>query len=51
MYETLLLFDNELDKLKQTGWDYELKWVDEDKKIFVVKVDIPQDVMKHLKLR
>ena len=51
MHKKLLLFDDELDKLKQTGWDYEILYKDDNKRIFVVKVDIPPEIEEHLDLR
>ncbi len=49
MNEKLLLFDDELDKLKQTGWKYRVLWQDEKKMIFAVEAKIPEEIHKKLK--
>jgi len=38
MSENLLLFNDELDKLKETGWDYEIIYQDERKKSIWLKL-------------
>ena len=48
MKKKVLLFDDELDKLKQTGWDYEMLYGDDDKRIYVVNMEIPKEISKHL---
>ena len=48
MRENLLLFNNELDKLKETGWDYEIIYQNERKRIYVVKAEVPEKVWRHL---
>lgn len=46
MKERLLLFDDEINKLKEAGWNYEIIYKDKAKKVFIVKVDVPDDIMK-----
>jgi len=48
MRENLLLFNDELDRLKETGWDYEIVYQDEKKRIYVVKAEVPEKVWRHL---
>ena len=48
MRENLLLFNEELDKLKETGWDYEIIYQNERKRIYVVKAEVPEKVWRHL---
>jgi len=48
VHKKLLLFDDELDKLKETGWDYEVIYSDPKKKIYAVKVDIPHEICELL---
>ena len=44
MLEKLLLFDDELEKLKQTGWDYQILYKVDEKRIYVVKTNIPDKI-------
>ena len=48
MYEKLLLFDDELDKLKKTGWDYKILYSDDKNRIYIVRVDVPREILKHI---
>jgi hypothetical protein len=44
----LLLFNDELDKLKETGWDHEITYQDDKKGIYLVKTEVPERVLRHL---
>jgi hypothetical protein len=48
MYEKLLLFDSELDKLIKIGWKYKILYRDDRRRIYIVRVDVPKKIWQQL---
>jgi hypothetical protein len=48
MKEDLLLFDNEMQELKDTGWDYEILFEDKKQGIYSVRADIPESILQEV---
>lgn len=46
--EKLILFDDEMDKLRATGWEFQILYEDEEKGVYAVRVDIPPGVAKRV---